>query len=57
MYIFSSNGHTNVGTMDTLMDIEYESGDSQDIIDNVINILSPLNSREVFPYPLKYMLE
>ena len=43
--------------MDTPMDIEYESGDSQAIIDNIINILSPLNSREVFPYLLKYRLE
>ena len=39
------------------MDIEYESGDSLAIIDNIINILSPLSSREVFPCPLKYGLE
>ena len=36
MHIFGSNGHTNVGMMDTPMDIEYESGDSQAILDNVI---------------------
>ena len=40
MYIFGSNGRTKVG----MMDIEYESSDSQAIIDNIINILSPLNS-------------
>ena len=58
MYIFGSNGRTNpVGSMDTPMDIEYESSDSQAIIDNIINILSPLNSQEVFPHPLKYGLE
>ena len=34
MHIFGSNCRTNVGTMDTLIDIEYESGDSQAIIDN-----------------------
>ena len=37
MYIFGSNGHMNVGLMDTPMDIEYKSGDSQAIIDNVIH--------------------
>ena len=37
--------------------IEYASGDSQAIIDNIINILSPLNSQEVFLYMLKYGLE
>ena len=47
----------NVRTMDTPMDIENESGDFQDIIDNIINILSSLNSRKVFPYPLKYGLQ
>ena len=36
MYSFGSNGCMNVGMMDTLMDIEYERGDSQVIIDNVI---------------------
>ena len=43
--------------MDTPMDIEYESSDSQAIIDSIINILSPLNSQEMFPYSLKYGLE
>ena len=57
MYIFGSNGYTNVGTMDTPMNNEYESGDFQAIINNIIKVLSPLNSQEVFPYPLKYMVE
>ena len=57
MYIFGSNDCKNVGTMDTLMDIEYGSGNSQAIIDNIINILSPLNLQEVFLYLLKYGLE
>ena len=33
MYIFDSNSRTNVGTTDTPMDIEYESSDSQAIIE------------------------
>ena len=57
VYIFSSNCRTNVETMDSLTDIEYDSGDSQGIIDNIMNILSPLNSQEVFSYLLKYTLE
>ena len=36
MYSFGSNGRMNVGTMDTLIDTEYERCDSQVITDNVI---------------------
>ena len=50
MYIFGSNGHRNVGTVDTPMDTEYESGDSQATIDNVtLNIVMKTLIFRLFP--------
>ena len=46
MYIFYSNCHTNVGMMDTPMDIEYESGDSLAMIYDTFSILDTEHSDE-----------